>query len=127
MSTRKGILTNLSNEDHAVIANSTKAMVIVEEDATISLADAGFEKLSGYTKEEIEGKKNWIEFVASDEQKRAKEYHLLRRTDPMLAPQSIVVHLIDRQEKVKNIVLTIGRIPGTNMSMASLLDVTDRR
>jgi PAS domain S-box-containing protein len=124
---RKRVTTTLSKEYQAVFENTGKAMVIVEEDAIISLANAEFEKLSGYTKEEIEGKKYWTEFVVRDDRKRVKEYHLLRRTDPILAPRCFEFRFLDRQEKVKNIILTIGQIPGTSKSMASLLDVTDRR
>jgi PAS domain S-box-containing protein len=126
-SARKGTKPALSKEYQAVFENTGKAMVIVEEDATISLANVEFEQLSGYTKEEIEGKKSWTEFVARDDRKRVREYHRLRRTDPMLAPRSFEFRLLDRHEKVKNVVLTIGTIPGTSKSMASLLDVTDRR
>jgi PAS domain S-box-containing protein len=126
-SVRKRAKPALSKEYQVVFEKTGKAMVIVEEDATISLVNAEFEKLSGFTKKEIEGKKNWTEFVARDDRKRVKEYHLLRRTDPMLAPRSYEFRFLDRQEKVKNIILTIGQIPGTNKSMASLLDVTDRR
>jgi PAS domain S-box-containing protein len=126
-SPRIGTKPALSKEYQAVFENTGKAMVIVEEDATISLANAEFEKLSGYTKEEIEGTMSWTEFVARDDRKRVREYHRLRRTDPMLAPRSFAFRFLDRQEKVKNVVLTIGKIPGTNKSMASLLDITDRR
>jgi PAS domain S-box-containing protein len=126
-SAQKGTKPTLSKEYQAVFENTGKAMVIVEEDATISLSNREFEQLSGYTKEEIEGRKSWTEFVARDDRKRVREYHLLRRTDPMLAPRSFEFRFLDRQEKVKNVVLTIGMIPGTNKSMASLLDITDRR
>jgi PAS domain S-box-containing protein len=126
-SARKRTKPALSKEYQVVFEKTGKAMVIVEEDATISLVNAEFENLSGFTKKEIEGKKSWTEFVARDDRKRVKEYHLLRRTDPMLAPRSFEFRFLDRQEKVKNIILTIGQIPGTNKSMASLLDVTDRR
>jgi PAS domain S-box-containing protein len=125
--TQKRVTPTLSKEYQAVFENTGKAMVIVEEDAIISLANAEFEKLSGYTKEEIEGKKYWTEFVVRDDRKRVKEYHLLRRTDPILAPRCFEFRFLDRQEKVKNIILTIGQIPRTTKSMASLLDVTDRR
>lgn len=67
MSDRKGTIPTLSKEHQAVFGITGKAMMIVEEDATISLADTEFEKLSGYTREEIEGKKNWTEFVARDD------------------------------------------------------------
>jgi PAS domain S-box-containing protein len=96
-SARKGATPALSKEYQAVFETTGKAMLIVEEDATISLVNAEFEKLSGYTKEEIEGKKNWAEFVARDDRKRVKEYHLLRRTDPMLAPRSFEFRFLDRQ------------------------------
>jgi PAS domain S-box-containing protein len=127
MSVRKKTKHTLSNEYQIVFETTGKAMVIVEEDATISLANAEFEKLSGYTKKEIEGKKSWTEFVTRDDRKRVREYHRLRKTDPMLAPRSFEFRFLDRHETVKNVVLTIGQIPGTNKSMASLLDITDRR
>lgn len=44
--------------------NTGTAMCILEEDKTISLVNRQFEELSGYSKEEIEGKRKWTEFVA---------------------------------------------------------------
>ena len=126
-SARKGAAPALSKEYQAILKNTGKPMVVVEEDATISLANDEFEKLSGYKREEIEGKKNWTEFVVRGDRRRVKEYHHLRRSDPMLAPRSFEFRFLDRHGKAKDIVLTIGSIPGTKKSMASLLDITDRR
>ena len=39
------------------------AMLIVEEDMTISLVNDRFNSLTGYTREEVEGKRKWTEFV----------------------------------------------------------------
>ncbi|GAH57141.1 unnamed protein product, partial [marine sediment metagenome] len=103
------------------------ATVIVEEDMTISLANAEFEKLSGYSKEEIEGKKSWAEFVARDDLERMKEYHRLRRTDPDAVPKNYEFQFIDRKGSVKDIFLTVNVIPGTKKSVASLLDITERK
>jgi PAS domain S-box-containing protein len=126
-SAQKGRESVLPREYQAIFKNNGKPMVIVEEDATISLANDEFEKLSGYKREEIEGKKSWTEFVARNDRKRVKEYHHLRRSDPMLAPRCFEFRFLDRHGTVKNIVLTIGTIPGTQKSMASLQDVTARR
>src|SRR4030042_5110458 len=117
ISAPRGIEPALTRECQAIFKNNGKPMVIVEADATISMANAEFEKLSGYTKEEIEGKKRWTEFVAMDDRKRAREYHRLRRSDPMLAPRCFEFRFLDRQGKITNIVLTIGQIPGTNKNM----------
>lgn len=45
----------------------------------ISHVNFNFEKLSGYSKREVEGKKSSIEFLHPDEQERMKKYHYLRR------------------------------------------------
>jgi PAS domain S-box-containing protein len=127
ISAPRGMEPALTRECQAILKNNGKPMVIVETDTTISLVNAEFVRLSGYTKEEIEGKKSWMEFVARDDRKRAKEYHRLRRTDPILSPRCFEFRFLNRQGKIKNVVLTIGQIPGTTKNMASLLNVTDRR
>ncbi|GAI15672.1 unnamed protein product, partial [marine sediment metagenome] len=55
--------------------NTGTAMAIIEEDTTISLVNHQFEILTGYSKEEIEGKKRWTEFVHEEDLERMKEYH----------------------------------------------------
>ena len=45
-------------------------MTVVEEDTTLSLVNGKFEELSGYKKEEIEGKMSWTQFVHPDDLKR---------------------------------------------------------
>ena len=57
------------------------AMAIFEEDTTISLTNSRFEKLSKYSKEEIEGKKSWTEFAHKKDLKRMKKYHYNRRKE----------------------------------------------
>jgi len=117
----------LTREYQTIFKNNGKPMLIVDDDTTIFLANAEFARLSGYTKKEIEGTKKWTEFVARQDRRRMKEYHLLRKSDPMLAPRCCEFRFVDRLGKIKNVVLTIGQVPGATKSMASLQDVTDRR
>jgi PAS domain S-box-containing protein/putative nucleotidyltransferase with HDIG domain len=127
ISSLQGMKPVLTREYEAIFKNNGKPMVIVEEDATIYLVNAEFVRLSGYAKHEIEGKKNWMEFVATDDRRRVKEYYRLRRTDPILSTRCCEFRFLNRYGKIKNVVLTIGQIPGATKNMASLLDVTDRR
>ena len=108
-----------------IFENTGTATVIIEEDTTISLVNAEFEKLYGYSKDEIEGKKSWREFVAPDYKDKIEEYHNLRRIDPSLAPRNYELKFIDRYDNVKDIFTTVAIIPGTKKSLISLLDITD--
>jgi PAS domain S-box-containing protein len=103
------------------------AMVIIEEDTTISLMNRECEKLMGYVKEQVEGKKRWTEFVVREELERLREYHRLRRTQTDSAPKTYETRMIDAQGNVRDIFVTAGIIPGTKKSIASLIDITKRK
>jgi len=111
----------------AVFENTGTSTLIIEENNTISLVNHEFEKLSGYSKEEIEGKRSWTEFVVKDYLERMEEYHRLRRIDPNTAPQSYESQLIDKQGNIKDIFITVSMIPGTKRSLVSLLDLTAQK
>lgn len=109
-----------------IFEHTGTATVIIEEDTIISLANTEFEKLSGYPREEIEGKRSWTEFVEKNDLIKMREYHSLRRINADSAPLIYDFQFINREGTVKNIHLDIGMIPGTKKSVASLLDVTER-
>ncbi|TET92118.1 MAG: PAS domain S-box protein [Desulfobacteraceae bacterium] len=111
----------------SVFESTGTAIVLLEEDMTISVANTEFEKLSGYSREEIEGKKKWTEFVDTEDLKRMKEYHAIRRSKESEAPTEYEFRFIDRQGNVKNTFLKTGIIPGTKRSVASLMDITERK
>ena len=123
----EGALRESEGQYHTIFENTGTATVIIEEDATLSLVNSEFEKLAGYSKEEVEGKKRWAEFVVKDDLDLMQEYHRLRRIDPKAAPSHYEFRFIDRRGTVKDIFLTIGMIPGTKKSVASLLDFTEHK
>jgi len=110
-----------------VFENTSSAIIIIEDDMTISLANTEFEKISGYTKEEIEGKKKWIEFVATENLAQMIECHQKRRIEPDSVSRNYEFRFIDRWGNFKNIIVTASIIPGTKKSLASLLDITERK
>ncbi|MDD2553468.1 MAG: PAS domain S-box protein [Desulfotomaculaceae bacterium] len=114
-----------SEERYRTIFDTTgAATLITEEDYTISLVNSEFEKISGYSKEEIEGRKKWTEFFPIDYQEIMKEYHRLRGADPDSTPRNYETQLVNSQGKTRVIYLTVNMIPGTRQSVASLTDIT---
>jgi len=110
-----------------IFETSGSAMLIIEEDTTISLASSNFEELSGYSKHEIEGKKSWTEFVHPDDVERMKENHYLRRRDSHAAPRNYEFRFLDRNGEVRHGYLTVDMIPDTAQSVFSLVDITARK
>ncbi len=111
----------------AVFENTGTATVIIDDDTTISLVNTKFERRSGYTREEVEGKKSWTEFVVPEDLDRMLAQHRLRRADPKQALTSYEFRFRNRMGEQGYVHATIGMIPGTDKSVASLLDITGRR
>jgi PAS domain S-box-containing protein len=114
-----------SEKDYKIIFESTgTAMLFLEEDKTISLINGECEKISGYTKDEIEGKKKWTEFVAPEDRMLLEINHVGRRKND-IAPMNFEFKLIDKFRRYHNAFMTITMIPGTKKSVASIIDLTD--
>jgi PAS domain S-box-containing protein len=107
--------------------NTGTATVVAEEDNIISLANAEFAKLSGYSKEDIEGKKCWTEFVVKEDLERMLAQHRLRRQDREEALTQYEFRFVTKSGDIRTIYLSIDLIPGTKKSVASLLDITERK
>ncbi|NJD51416.1 MAG: PAS domain S-box protein [Candidatus Methanoperedens sp.] len=120
-------LKESENTYRTVFETTGTAMGIIEEDTKISLVNEEFEKLTGYPREEVEGKKSWTEFVVKEDLERMIKYHRERRVDPKLAPDKYEFRAIDRNGNIRDIFLNIAMIPGTKKSILSLLDITERK
>lgn len=111
----------------SIFDHTGSATIIIESDMTIALANSEFEHLTGHSREEMEGKMPWTAFVAAEDIERLKGYHRQRRIDPGSAPGTYDFRLVDRHGRRKDLHMTIGIIPGTDRSVASMIDVSDRK
>lgn len=103
------------------------ASIIVGEDCRIMLANSEFERLSGYSRAEIEGKIFWTNFTAPECLEKMKQFHFSRRRNPDSAPTRYTFTFVDRIGESKEILLTVGIIGDSGLSIASLLDITRSR
>ena len=117
-------LKESENYYKAIFENRGAASVIVEEDDIISLINSAFEDLCGYSKEEVEGKMVWHQFVSDKHLDFMKEYRSMRLEDPNSVPNNYEFELVDRVGNLKNILITVSMIPGTRKSLMSLMNIT---
>jgi PAS domain S-box-containing protein len=115
------------NRYRTVFESTGTAMVILNEDTTIGFANKEFFHLTGYSREEIDKKRSWTEFIFSEDLERMIEQHRLRRENPEKALKQYEFRLITKSGEVRTIFMTIDMLPGTQSSVASLIDITDQK
>lgn len=114
-----------SEEQYRTVFETTgTATVIIENDTTLSLVNSTFESLCGYSKQEVENKMKWTQFVVEEDLKRMLEYHRERRLQGKSAPENYEFRFVDRYGAIKFIYNRIRTIPRTDKSVSSLMDIT---
>lgn len=111
---------------YKALFEATGTATVVIEDTIITSVNEAFELLTGFSKEEIVGKKTWMDFIPfqSDLEKMLR-YRELRLKDPSLAPKSYETRIRDKLGNIKEVMLTVNIIPGTGKFIASLFDITE--
>ncbi len=107
-----------------VFENTGTATITYKDDRVILMCNTMFERLSGYTREEIEGKLSWEIFVAPEDKGRLDKYHELRSKLDDNVPREYEFDFINRYGKVKCVYIRICISPETKERIASLVDIT---
>ncbi|MDD5593634.1 MAG: PAS domain S-box protein [Candidatus Margulisbacteria bacterium] len=111
----------------SIFENAGTAMLMFGADGIITLINEEAEELSGYSRAEVQGKKYWQDFVHEDDLSRLSEYNQLRQKDNTAAPRRYEFRLINKKKERRYVLITIEFIPGLNMFIASLQDVTKQK
>jgi diguanylate cyclase (GGDEF)-like protein/PAS domain S-box-containing protein len=113
-------LLESENKYRTIFENAGAATIIIEEDMTISLANSVFVKISGFSRGEIELKKSFFDFFNEN------SHHAILNEEGILSKEkNIQCRLIGKTLEEKDILLTIAPIPGTEKSVASLVDISE--
>lgn len=100
----------------AIFENTGTATVIIDEQMNVVMANKQFVLLSGFSKEEIEGKKRLKDFLHQDD--------LLAWDGCEEPPSGQEFRIVGRKGDVFHVLANVARIPSTNQKVLSLLDVT---
>lgn len=108
-----------------VFEGTATANIIVALDTTILMANDNFAKLVGYSKQELEGKMSWTQFVVREDLERVRKNQAMRIVDPASVPSSYELRAMNRKGELRDLFMSVAVIPGTKESVASLIDITD--
>lgn len=103
------------------------AMVVFEDDMTISMVNTEFEALTQFPRHEIEDKKCWSDFILHDERDHMEKYLLDRRRHPERPAAQQSFRLIDKAGRVLTVLTKINIFSDSGRAVASLINITERK
>lgn len=107
-----------------IFENKGTATGIFGEDGIIQDCNAVFCELSGFSREEIIGKR-WSDFIVTEDLERMQKYHSERTKKGSSAPTQYECRMIARNNRFLDILVNIAVIEETRI--VSLVDITDRK
>ena len=111
----------------SLFENTGTATVVIEADMTISMANATASQLYGCPLEELLDHAKSIDFAAPEYRERLKFYHEMRMQNDPDAPNQYEFQIIDRQGLRHDVIATVQWIAESGQSVASLLDITEKK
>jgi two-component system cell cycle sensor histidine kinase/response regulator CckA len=110
----------------AFFESTGTAMVLIAEDGLLSLVNAEFEKMFGYGRAEVEGKRKWMDFFPDAEVERIRAFNRRRMENPAESGHA-EIRLSAKDGRTRDVFLTLSSIPGTQGNIGSLIDISDRK
>lgn len=111
-----------------IFENGGAALIIIDENTTIVMANMRFEKMASLPKGEIEGKAKWFQFVPDAEDRKAlADYKSLRLTNSGNYAFSYEFKFRDANGVYKDVLALITKMPDTNQALVALSDISDRK
>jgi len=108
-----------------IYENTTTAMGIIDLNGVVVSINTHGEILSGYTREEIIGKKTWIDFVHPDDIESVAEQRRKRLAGDSTSYLDYGFRFVRKDGTIRNIQMRTGTIPHSQEGVLSLTDVTD--
>ncbi|MDY7028438.1 MAG: PAS domain S-box protein [Spirochaetota bacterium] len=103
------------------------ALAIIDQDNLIHLVNGEFEKLSGYSKAELEGKISWLSFISEKDLNPMLVRHENRLKDPAGIPSCYEFDFTNRDGKELHTLLTVNLIDEGARTIVSLIDISEHK
>ncbi len=107
--------------------NTGTATIMVGKNMKISMANSKFCEMTGYSKEEIIGKKRLTEFIERKNLNRIRRFHARQKEKGLPPPTEYECLIIDKSREMKHVVMNVYTPPGQESSIVSFFDITSRK
>ncbi|HMA59312.1 MAG TPA: HD domain-containing phosphohydrolase [Halanaerobiales bacterium] len=110
----------------SLIQNSASAIVILNDEGNIVELNKKFEKLANSPKTELKNQKCFFDFIAPrDKEDMIKRHNERRKGKEVVSDYDF--NFIDSDNRKKEVNVKVKMIPGTDKSVCSLVDITQKK
>ena len=121
-------LKKSESQYRSIFENSGTAIIIIEPDMRITMANEKCTELTGFQPKKIVNDMLWTDFVSDpDVRSTMINYHGARRENPDSTPTEYEFKLKHASGELKDVLLHINLIAETDKSIASMIDITHIR
>ncbi|MBN1827988.1 MAG: PAS domain S-box protein [Deltaproteobacteria bacterium] len=120
-------LRKSENKYRTIFENTGNAAIIIDPDLTISLVNTEFEKLSGWTKKEVQGRRRWTDFIAKEDRNRTIAFFNGRKDERSKQSTHDECLFVTAEGSVKTVLLTVAPFPECSRWIATFIDITEHR
>ncbi len=118
----------LAEERYRILFEATgTALIVIEQDGTILLANAETTRMFGYSLDEIEGNKTWMTYIHPGDLEAALSKNRIQSITPESAPLNFELRAIDKPGNTKHVFACVAIVPKTTQYIVSLIDITALR
>ncbi|MGM0405082.1 MAG: PAS domain S-box protein [Thermoplasmatota archaeon] len=108
----------------AIFENTGTKSFIFDGNDIIEIVNNQFEKMSGYSRDEIAGKASWKEFVVEEDYEKFMEFISSAKEKEESSPEYFSVEFVNRYNDKRNVLTSLNTIPETDKLVCSMLDIT---
>ena len=111
----------------AIFENTGTAMAIILPGGTLHMVNRGFQSITGFSRQELEGKKLWTDFVSPADREAMLAQRGLEWCDCRGLQQSFELQIIDRSGAAHSMAGNWAGIAGTDQAVLSLVDISTQK
>ena len=123
----EALLKESEQRYRAIFENTGSAMAITLPDGILQVVNKGFEAISGYSREELEGRMRWTDFLDQEAGEEIQAQRSLRWGDPGVRQNCFELRIKNRRGEHTPVVGNWAAIADSRETVISLLDITAQK